>query len=278
MRHTVIVGRAAARDEVLAVVVKREHHLGLQAFEQHLQVLLHREQRLYLRMAAAVVALLRAHGPGVVALYRGDGDGAVGITCGMDVGRGLKGFGEDLVGATVRLAQVLQIAADVEAQQGRRREVQVDVGAHVVAGELAARVVVERRVGLHDAVLVINRGCQRVAEYLGAARDGHVGARRVGIVLGDGVDPVHVRIEVTVVARIGLQHLVLGEHARIELVEEVHVFGGAHKLRQFGRRLDRLLHTEVDRRLGHLAALGVDDDDTIGAAHTVHGAGRGILQ
>ena len=126
---------------------------------------------------------------------------------------------------------------------------------------------------------------QRVTQDFATAVHIQRGARILGKVGCDGLKPVHVGIELGVITRtrtldnrrcvnIRTGTLLLG----IKFVQEIHVVGRSSELGKLRRRLDRLLDTEVYTRLPDLTALGREDDNTVGTAHTVHGARRCILQ
>ena len=120
-------------------------------------------------------------------------------------------------------------------------------------------------------------------EEVATAADVYVAARGVGVILRNFVHPVHVRIEVGVVARARAVYLLLRERQRRavlsgQLVEQRHVVGSIQELRQLRGLVDAVLHVEAHLRGTNLTALRRDDDHAVGTAYTIHGRGRSILQ
>ena len=210
-RHTVVVGCLAARHVGAGKIVEREGGFGTQAGRDEFQVLLNGKERFQFAACAAVVAVLRTHRPRVVAVGGSQWNRTVRIDRRMHKWRGLERFGKHFVGRGVGLAQHLQVTAYVESQQGGLRYVQIHICPQVESVEFRAGVVGERLVGSHDALLVVVRSGERVAQTLRAARHRQVRTGRVGHFVGDGIHPIHIGVEVTVVAVVGLEDLVFGE-------------------------------------------------------------------
>ena len=201
----------------------------------------------------------------------------------MHEGQRAEGLAEGIVGVTALFLESVQITADVHAQQCCLRHIHIDVGTQVEL--LVVRGIVHQQalVLLQDAALLEVRGHNRVAQEVATTAHVEVATGGVGIVLGDFVHPVHVRIEVGVVARTGAVYLLLGEgQCRAvlgsQLVEQRHIVGRIQKLGQLCGLVDGVLHMEAYLRCAYLTALGGDDNHTVGTAHTIHGRGGSVFQ
>ena len=84
--------------------------------------------------------------------------------------RDLKRLGKDIVGRRVRLTQLLQITANVEAQERGLGYIQIDIRTQVEAIEFRTGIITECLVGSHDTFLVVVRPRQGIAQTLRTAR------------------------------------------------------------------------------------------------------------
>ena len=101
--------------------------------------------------------------------------------------------------------------------------------------------------------------------------------------LRDGVDPVDIGIEVRIVPGFREADLLLRERqrdaaVRRDGVHDLHIGGRIDEFRKLRRLAHGDLVTQRDFRRSHLAALGVDQDHTVGTPHAVDSARGGILQ
>ena len=98
-------------------------------------------------------------------------------------------------------------------------------------------------------------------------------------VLGDGIYPVNIRIKVGIITGDSAVDALLRENlAACKIVDKCHVLSRTYKFRKFRRLTERLLHTECHCWRSDLTALGVHENDTIGATHTIHSRCRCVLQ
>ena len=144
---------------------------------------------------------------------------------------------------------MLHIASYTHPQSCGLGDVQIHICPDIVAVEFGGCIIFESIVPCHYAVFVIVGGGEGVSENLGTSADREVGPGGEGTVLCDYIQPVGVRIKVRVVAVICLENLVLGERllvrVRLEIVQQVHILCSTDELRQFGRSLNGLLHSQI---------------------------------
>ena len=281
-RRTVVVRRLAARDIGMRKVVVRERYFRAQTRGDELQVLLYGKQTLYLAARTAVVTVLRTHRPRVVAVGRSQGNSTVGIDGRVHKRRSLEGFLKHLIRARVALAQHLQVTTHIETQHRGLRYIQVHIRTQVEAVQTRCRAVRQGLVHSHDTFLTVVRTRQRVAQTLATTRHIQVHTRAVRHIVGDGIYPIYIGVQVRVVAAICLEDLVFREGTTIgvgaEVVEQVHVLCRTDKLRQLRRRRERLLHTDIYTRRSHRTTLRVNQYHAVGTAHTVHSRSRRVFQ
>ena len=155
LRDAIVVWSLASRDEVLIECVERESELHLESRSNHLEVLLKGKEGFELALGSAVVAVLGAESPRVCPVCAGDRDCPVRIYGRMHERRGLECLGENLVCRILRLAQLLEVSADADAEYRGLREVEIDVCPYIVAVEFGRGVVGESVVPCENAVFVV---------------------------------------------------------------------------------------------------------------------------
>ena len=94
-------------------------------------------------------------------------------------------------------------------------------------------------------------GCSKgISEDFRTTADRKIGSCRKGAVLGDGIKPVRVGIQVRIITIICLQYLIIGKWflvwIRLKVVEQGHILCRSDKLRKFGRSLHGLLDAEIN--------------------------------
>ena len=201
----------------------------------------------------------------------------------MDEGQRLEGVVEGHVGIDALFLETVQIAANVYTQQGSLRHVHVDIRAQVELLVVRGIVHDEALVLFQYAALLEIAGHDTVSQEVAAAADVQIAAGGMGIVLRDGVNPVHVGIEVGVIARGGTVDGLLSEGQGLavaggQLVEQAHILRSIQELGEHRGFADGVLHMETHLRRTNLATLRGDDDDAVGTTYTIHSLGRGILQ
>ena len=129
---------------------------------------------------------------------------------------------------------------------------------------------------------MVVRTRQRVAQTLATTRHIQVHTRAVRHISRDGIYPVHIGVQVRVVAVVGLHYLVFREGTTVgvgaEVVQQVHVLCRTDELRQLRRRRERLLHTDIYTRRSHRTTLRVNQYHAVCTAHTVHCGSRRVFQ
>ena len=244
-----------------------------------------------------------AHGVGgLCGVQRVVADGAVAVAGHEDVGSGAVDRAPDLgctpvdgvhACAVVRGLARCVGAGHVHLEGGGGGDGEVEVRTHVetVVGE--ARV--EAAVGVEAAeevTLVHEVDSRVVAHELGAASDVDVGVVAHGVVLEELVLPVHVGVAldvldggaVAVLVDAGLGDEVAprcGAEREFVLNHAVVQHEGVIRVVFVGKTGDGLHgggEAYVDLGLAFGTALGGDEDDAVGALHTVHGGGRCVLE
>ena len=158
-------------------------------------------------------------------------------------------------------------------------ELDLDVRPEVEPAVEDRRVVLLHVVGLEQAVLVVKAARDVVFGRRAAARDVDVDALVERVVLVEPLHPVDVRVQVGV--RAVAEHLdVL---PRVEVVSGrrvVHLgeLDGVDHVGNLGRLYHAGLELDVDLRLADGSLAGRDQYDAVGAAHTVDGGRRGVLE
>ena len=104
-----------------------------------------------------------------------------------------------------------------------------------------------------------------------------------GIVLCNGIKPVHVRVYVCVqmiACVVNLLVRVDGSFAALggDAVHHFHVLGSIDEVWQLGRLRDSTLESNIHSRFANTSALGVYQDDTVRTTYAIHRTGGGILQ
>ena len=105
-------------------------------------------------------------------------------------------------------------------------------------------IVYSQRLVLFQDARLAEIGCHDgVAKEVGTSTDVKVAPRRVGIVLGDGVYPVNVGIEVGVIVAARAVNLRLSEGLHLpvlvsKLIEQGHIVGSIEEFRQHRRLVD----------------------------------------
>ena len=226
---------------------------------------------------AGVVELV----PGVVTLLR-DRQRAVGVLRDDADRGGGEGARVDLVAVAGRGVRVGELVGQAQAEGRGLGDVDVHVGAEAELVEAHAGVVAVV-VGVEDTLLIVIVATYVVADVLRTAADAEVDAAGGGMLLEDGVDPVYDRVEIRVGPAEVEALLVVGDgglaaEVGVEAVVVVHPLLRAGELRQAGRADHAGLGLEGDLRFGLGAALGGDEDDTVGAADTVEGRRGRILE
>ena len=107
--------------------------------------------------------------------------------------------------------ETVQISTDAHTEKCGLRHIHINIRAKVEL--LVVRGIVDRQclVLLQNTTLLKVRGHNTIAQEITTAADVHISTGSIGIVFGNGIYPVYVRIEVRIIARCRAADLFFGK-------------------------------------------------------------------